>query len=210
MWLVWISQDKLYCIVTPRSFINHQQCLSLRHHSWYILEIPADFFCFLFFFRKLMFMIWYFSGFGNISLSLHQEPSLSRCSWDLFVESLHTISARLNSSTYFHRRLHQMESRLPEPKNIIGPKLVPCGTPPQTRRGEDDLPWIHTAWVRFVKKLHMLHITGMIVWRTPISINFLTATFYLILSKAFVKSVAHKEAYWPDLSIPRRSCHHID
>ena len=99
-------------------------------HSLFLNSVQAR--------QKLMFMIWHFSGFGRLSFSLFQEPMLSRStwSWDLFVESLHTISPRVKSSTYFYWRGTSIAESFATAKNIIWPKLqYPAGYHP--KQGEE-------------------------------------------------------------------------
>jgi hypothetical protein len=89
------------------------------------------------------------------------------------------------SSTYFHRSFQSARRSFIMIRKRIGPKTVPCGTPP-LRICHSDTRWgILTRWLRQVRKL-LIHF--VINDGTPISDNLLRRMLWSIWSKALVKS----------------------
>ena len=77
-------------------------------------------------------MVLHFVGLGLMSFISHQSTRESMCVCNCGGSDLLTTSSRLRSSTYFQRFSVDNAASLTIIRKIIGPNLVPCGTPQST------------------------------------------------------------------------------
>ena len=122
MFLTWIYHPRLFYISRPRSF--------MWSTTWRASPPSETCGSWTGLFKKLTCMTWHFDGLGSISLTLHQSSKASRWYWSLweFVLALHT-SAKVRSSTNFHRSGVVSAASLTITEKMAGPNFVPCGTP---------------------------------------------------------------------------------
>ena len=129
----------------------------------------------------------YLPGFNFMSLAKAHELMLSNSNWSTELPFTGTTSEIVMSSTYFQLDVvgeDELRSFIINRK-IIGPNLVPCGTPAVIGSHWEMVEPILTACRRQVRKLQ---IHGMMDLRTPILISFWTTKLWLILSIALLKS----------------------